>query len=157
MKLAFITSASHAPLDSRSVLAVEKVLRKVRAFACLVIGNRIEADEIVEDALTLYLATDPEPEEADAAYAYLVSAVRRLMRTSGARSRRNSDLDAALAPLLDLPLETREVAALHLGAGLPVIETATLLGLTPGETSIRLGIVRQSIGAETYDRAAPAA
>ena len=31
-----------------------------------------------------------EPEEADAAYAYLVSAVRRLMRTSGARSRRSS-------------------------------------------------------------------
>lgn len=155
MKLAFIPSFGQAPLESRSVLAVEKILRKVRAFAYLVVGNRIEADEIVEDALTLYLATDPEPEAADEAYAYMVAAIRRLIRTSGARSRRSTDLDAALAPLLQLPLEIREVAALHLGAGLSVRETAGMLGQTMGETSVMLGTVRQAIGAETYDLSAP--
>ena len=157
MKLAFIPSFGQAPLESRSALAVEKMLRKVRAFAYLVVGNRIEADEIVEDALTLYLATDPdpEPEAADEAYAYMVAAIRRLIRTSGARSRRSTDLDAALAPLLQLPLEIREVAALHLGAGLSVRETAGMLGQTMGETSVMLGAVRQAIGAETYDLSAP--
>lgn len=155
MKHAFIPSFGEAPLESRSVLAVEKILRKVRAFACLVIGNRLEADEIVEDALTLYLATDPEPEAADEAFAYMVSAIRRLIRTSGARSRRSTDLDAALAPLLQLPFDIREVAALHLGAGLSVQETAATLGYSTGETSVMLGAVRQAIGPETYDLAAP--
>ncbi len=147
----------HSPIGLQTVMGVEKILKKVRAFTCLVIGNRVEADEIVEDALTLYLATDPDPQEAHNSYAYMIAAVRRLLRTTGARARRGSDLDAALAPLLQLPLETREIAALHLGAGLPVAETASLLGITPEEASTGLDAVRKAIGPETYDRAAASA
>lgn len=155
MKLAYSQFPDESAIELKTVMAVEKVLRKVRAFTCLVIGNRVEADEIVEDALILYLATDPEQEEADASCTYLITAVRRLLRTSGARARRGTDLEQALAPLLKLPLDIREIAALHLGAGMSVAETAALLGLTPQEATAGLMIVRQAIGAETYDRAAP--
>lgn len=156
VKLAHSQPADHSEIELLTVMAVEKVLRKVRAFTCLVIGNRVEADEIVEDALILYLATDPEPNETDDAYPYLIAAVRRLLRTTGARARRGADLDQALAPLLDLPLETREIAALHLGAGFAIAETASLLGLAADEVVAGLDIVRRAIGPETYDKAAPA-
>lgn len=154
MKPAFNTPAENSSVELQNVMGVEKILKKVRAFACLVIGNRIEADEIVEDALILYLSTDPDPREADGSYAYMITAVRRLLRTMGARARRGSDLDAALAPLLQLPLETREIAALHLGAGLAVPDAANLLGITSEEAVIGLEAVRKAIGPETYDRAA---
>lgn len=150
-------SSDNTPLELMQVGAVEKVLRKVRAFTCLVIGNRVEADEIVEDALILYLSTDPDPHEADDSGAYLIQAVRRLLRTTGARARRGTDLDQALAPLLDLPLEIREIAALHLGIGLPVAESAALLEISPEEAVAALNTVREAIGPETFDRAAPAA
>ena len=158
MNLAYSRSDDHSATEPGAVVAIEKVLRKVRAFTCLVIGNRVEADEIVEDALILYLSTDPEPEETEAAaYVFLIAAVRRLMRTTGARARRGADLDVGLAPLLQLPLETREIAALHLGSGFPVTETASLLGITLEEAAAGLETVRKSIGTETYDRAAPGA
>ncbi len=156
MNLAYSQPADHSEIELQTVMSVEKVLRKVRAFTCLVIGNRVEADEIVEDALILYLATDPEPNETDGAYPYLIAAVRRLLRTTGTRARRGTDLDQALAPLLDLPLETREIAALHLGAGFAIAESASLLGLTADEAVAGLDTVRLAIGPETYDRAAPA-
>ncbi len=153
MNLAYRRSADPSAIHLQTAMAVEKVLRKVRAFACLVIGNRVEADEIVEDALILYLSTDPEPGEVDGCCAYMISAVRRLMRTTGARARRGSDLDQALEPLLLLPLETRETAALHLGAGMPVGEVAELLGISAEEATERLEAMRRAIGQETYDRA----
>lgn len=153
LNAAFSLSGDASPLEYMNVVAVEKALRQVRAFACLVIGNRVEADEIVEDALILYLSTDPEPEDAAEACAFIVRAVRRLMRTNGARARRGVDLDQALSPLLDLTLETREIAGLHLGAGLPVDTTAALLDLTVPEVEIGLDTVRTAIGPETYDRA----
>ena len=155
MNLAYSQPADPSDIEIQTVMAVEKVLRKVRAFTCLVIGNRVEADEIVEDALILYLATDPEPNETDGAYPHLIATVRRLLRTSGARARRGSDLDQALAPLLQMPLETREIAALHLGAGFAVDDTAHLLGIAPEEAVAGLETVRKAIGAETYDKAAP--
>jgi len=154
---AYNQPADHSSPELQTVMGVEKVLKKVRAFTCLVIGNRVEADEIVEDALILYLSTDPDPREADGAYAYLIAAVRRLLRTTGARARRGTDLDAALAPLLQLPLETREIAALHLGAGLPVGDTASLLGLTAEAAAAALDVVRKVIGPDTYDKAAASA
>jgi DNA-directed RNA polymerase specialized sigma24 family protein len=157
MNLVFSQPADPPETEIQTVMAVEKVLRKVRAFACLVIGNRVEADEIVEDALILYLSTDPEPNETDGAYPYLIAAVRRLLRTTGVRARRGSDLDQALAPLLQLPLETREIAAMHLGAGFAVAETASLLGIKSEEALCGLDTVRKAIGPETYDKAAPAA
>lgn len=157
MKPAFSHFTDDSAIELKTVLAVEKILRKVRAFTCMVIGNRVEADEIVEDALILYLATDPEPEEADQSYAYLITAVRRLVRTSGARARRGPDLDPALLPLLQLPLDTREIAALHLGAQLGVTDTASLLGLSPQEATAGLVIVRRAIGPDVYDRTAPSA
>lgn len=157
MNPAFRQSSDPSPTWLQTVMGVEKVLRKVRAFTCLVIGNRVEADEIVEDALILYLSTDPDPQEADGSYAYMITAVRRLLRTAGARARRGTDLDAALAPLLQLPLETREIAAMHLGAGLPVGEAAQLLGMSAEDAAASLDVVRQAIGPETYDRAAASA
>lgn len=153
--LAFSQLADDSALELQTVMAVEKVLRKVRAFTGLVIGNRVEADEMVEDALILYLATDPEPDDSDLAFAFLIETVRRLLRNSGARARRGMDLDIALAPLLQLPLEIREIAALHLGSGLSMAGTAALLGITAQETADSLIAVRAAIGAETYDRAAP--
>jgi hypothetical protein len=156
MKPAFSHFTDESAIEIKTVMAVEKVIRKVRAFTSMVVGNRVEADEIVEDALILYLATDPEPEESDKSYAYLITAVRRLMRTYGAQARRGSDLDPALVPLLQLPLDTREIAALHLGAQLSLADTASLLGLTPEEATAGLVAVRQTIGAEAYDRIAPA-
>ncbi len=155
MKPAFSHFTDDSAIELKTVMAVEKVLRKVRAFTWIVIGNRVEADEIVEDALILYLATDPEPDDADQSYAYLITAVRRLLRTSGMPVRRGPDLDPALIPLLELPLDTREIAALHLGAKLSVPDTASLLGLTPGEATAGLVIVRRTIGPEAYDRTAP--
>ncbi len=157
MKPAFSHFTDESGIELKTVAAVEKILRKVRVFTWLVIGNRVEADEIVEDALILYLATDPEPEEADQSYAYLVTAVRRLLRTSGARSRRGPDLNPALIPLLELPLDTREIAALHLGAKLSVPDTAAMLGLSPEEATAGLVIARRAIGPGAYDRTAPAA
>lgn len=157
MQPAFSHFTDDSAIELKTVMAVEKVLRKVRAFTCMVIGNRVEADEIVEDALILYLSTDPEPEEADRSYAYLITAVRRLMRTSGVRARRGSDLDPEMTPLLELPLEIREIAALHLGAGLALADTASLLGLAPEEATAGLVIVRQTIGPEAYDQVAPTA
>ena len=154
---AYNQPAEHSSPELQTVMGVEKVLKKVRAFTCLVIGNRVEADEIVEDALILYLATDPEPNETDGAYPHLIATVRRLLRTNGARARRGSDLDQALAPLLQLPLETREIAALHLGAGFAVADTARLLEIAPEEALAGLETVRKVIGPETYDKAAPAA
>ena len=156
MNFAYSQPADPSDIEIQTVMAVEKVLRKVRAFTCLVIGNRLEADEIVEDALILYLATDPEPNETDDAYPYLIATVRRLLRTTGARARRGSDLDEALAPLLLLPLETREIAALHLGAGFAVAHTARLLSITFEEAASGLELVRKAVGPETYDKAAPA-
>lgn len=153
MNLAYRRSTAQSAIELQTALAVEKVLRKVRAFACLVIGNRVEADEIVEDALILYLSTDPEPGEADGCCTYMITAVRRLMRTTGARARRGTDLDQALEPLLQLPLETRETAALHLGAGMPVGEVADLLDISAEEAAERLAAVRNAIGPDTYDRA----
>ena len=82
MEPAYNPSSDPSSLELQTVMGVEKVLKKVRAFTCLVIGNRVEADEIVEDALILYLSTDPDPSEADGAHAYLVSAVRRLLPRS---------------------------------------------------------------------------
>jgi len=152
--LAYSQPDEHSEVELQTVMAVEKVLHKVRAFTCLVIGNRVQADEIVEDALILYLATDPEPNETDGAYPYLIAAVRRLLRTTGARARRGADLDQALAPLLQLPLETREIAALHLGAGFAVQDTARLLGIALEEAVTGLETVRKAIGPEIYDRAA---
>lgn len=99
MRLAFSQSVDDSAIELRTIMAVEKVLRKVRAFTCLVTGNRAEADEIVEDALILYLSTDPDPDEADVSYRYLISAVRRLMRTTGNRARRGTDLEPELMPL----------------------------------------------------------
>jgi DNA-directed RNA polymerase specialized sigma24 family protein len=157
MNLAHRRSAEHSAIELQTAMAVEKVLRKVRAFTCLVIGNRVEADEIVEDALILYLSTDPEPGDAAHCCAYMIKAVRRLMRTTGARARRGTDLDQALEPLLQLPLETRETAALHLGAGMPVGEVADLLDISADEAIERLATVRVAIGPETYDRASAAA
>jgi DNA-directed RNA polymerase specialized sigma24 family protein len=156
MNLAYSQPADPSDIEIQTVMVVEKVLRKVRAFTCLVIGNRVEADEIVEDALILYLSTDPEPNETEGAYPYLIATVRRLLRTSGARARRGPDLDQALAPLLQLPLETREIAALHLGAGFAVADTARLLEIPPEEALAGLETVRKAIGPETYDKAAPA-
>jgi len=149
--------ADHSSIELQTVIGIEKILKKVRAFTCLVIGNRVEADEIVEDALILYLSTDPDPQQADGSYAFLIAAVRRLLRTTGARARRGSDLDEALAPLLQLQLETREIAALHLGAGLPVSETASMLGLTAEAAAAALDVVRKAIGPDTYDKAVASA
>lgn len=157
LKLAFSQSGDASPLEYMTVVAVEKALRKVRAFTCLVIGNRVEADEIVEDALILYLSTDPDADDAEQACAYMIAAVRRLLRTSGARARRGVDLEQALSPLLDLSLDIREIAALHLGAGFSASETAVLLGLDIAEVAAALDAVRGAIGPETYERAAPAA
>lgn len=157
MDLAFSEPEDQTGPELMSVRAIEKVLRKVRAFACLVIGNRADADEIVEDALILFLATDPEPDETDGACAHLIAGVRRLLRTTRARARRVTDLDLALAPLLHLPLETREISALHLGAGFGVQDIAQLLGIAPEEVLGSLETVRKVIGPDTYDRAAPAA
>ena len=47
MNLAYSQPADPSDIEIQTVMAVEKVLRKVRAFTCLVIGNRVEADEIV--------------------------------------------------------------------------------------------------------------
>lgn len=153
MRLAFSQSDDDSAIELRTIMAVEKVLRKVRAFTCLVTGNRAEADEIVEDALILYLSTDPDPEEAETSYRYLISAVRRLMRTTGTRARRGTDLEPALMPLLSLPIERREIAALHLGAGLCVDDMAALLDIAPGDVLLELTAVRSAIGPETFDKA----
>lgn len=156
LKLALSQAGDTSPLEYLTVVAVEQALRKVRAFTCLVIGNRVEADEIVEDALILYLSTDPDPENVEEACAYMIGAVRRLLRTTGARARRGADLEQALAPLLDLRLDTREVAALHLGAGLSVADVAQLLGMDISEALSALDLVREAIGDETFERASPA-
>lgn len=153
MRLAFSQSVDDSAIELRTIMAVEKVLRKVRAFTCLVTGNRAEADEIVEDALILYLSTDPDPDEADVSYRYLISAVRRLMRTTGNRARRGTDLEPELMPLLDLPIERREIAALHLGAGLGVDEVSMLLDMPTGDVLLELSEVRRVIGSETFDEA----
>lgn len=153
MRLAFSQSADDSAIELRTVMAVEKVLRKVRAFTCLVTGNRAEADEIVEDALILYLSTDPDPEEAENSYRYLIAAVRRLMRTAGARARRGTDLEPELMPLLNLPIERREIAALHLGAGLGVDEVASMLEIAEGDVLLELAAARAAIGPETFDTA----
>lgn len=157
MKLAITPSDDEAYIEQKTVVAVEKILRKVRAFARMVIGNKAEADEIVEDALILYLSTDPDPDEADQSYTFLIDAVRRLFRTSGTGVRRDPDLDEGLAPLLHLPLQTREIAALHLGAGLSVGDAALLLGITPEAASIDLSIARTAIGDDVFLRTAPGA
>lgn len=154
MRLAFSQSADDSATELRTIMAVEKVLRKVRAFTCLVTGNRAEADEIVEDALILYLSTDPDPDQAETSYRYLIAAVRRLLRTAGSRARRGTDLEPALMPLLSLPIERREVAALHLGAGLGVEDVASLLGIAQGDVLTELAAARAAIGPETFDAAA---
>lgn len=151
MKLALSVHSELPPLELMSVINVEKALRKVRAFARFVIGNRAEGDELVEDALTLYLSTDPEPDQCAESYTYLVRAVQRVLRTSGAVARRPTDLDSMFTPLLKLPLETREIAALHLGAGMPADEISYLLEITPAETAAGLGMTRAAIGAEVFD------
>ncbi len=151
MKLALSLHSEPTSLELMSVINVEKALRKVRAFARFVIGNRAEGDELVEDALTLYLSTDPEPDQCDESYAYLVRAVQRVLRTSGAAARRPADLDSMFTPLLKLPLETREIAALHLGAGMPAEEIAHLLGITAAETAAGLGMTRAAMGVEVFD------
>lgn len=153
MRLAYRQSDDDSAIELRTIMSVEKVLRKVRAFTCLVTGNRAEADEIVEDALILYLSTDPDPEEAENSYRYLIAAVRRLMRTTGTRARRGMDLEPALMPLLNLPIERREIAALHLGAGLGVEDMAALLEIAPGDVLLELAAVRAAIGPETFDKA----
>ncbi len=154
MRPAFNQAGDHAAIEQKTVMAVEKILRKVRAFARLVIGNKAEADEIVEDALILYLSTDPEPDEAERSYAFLIDAVRRLLRTSGTGLRREPDLDDDLKPLLQLPLQTREIAALHLGAGLAVEEVAVLLGIPADTAASELGEARTTIGDDTFTRRA---
>lgn len=156
MKLASSEPGEPLPLASKTVMIVEKILRKVRAFARLVIGNRADADEVVEDALILYLSTDPDPGQAEESCAFLIQAVRRLMRTSGAPQRRGTDLEAALTPLLAMPIETREIAALHLGAGLTVDDVARLLEITPDETVAGLNMARAAIGPQVFNEAAPA-
>ncbi len=153
MRLAFSQSADDSTIELRTIMAVEKVLRKVRAFTCLVTGNRAEADEIVEDALILYLSTDPDPEAADNAYHYMISAVRRLLRTTGTRARRGTDIEPDLMPLLSLPMERREIAALHLGAGLGVEDVAGLLEMAPGDVLLELAAVRAAIGPDVFDEA----
>ena len=156
MKLALSQHGEPPPLELVTVMTVEKVLRKVRAFARFVIGNRAEGDELVEDALTLYLSTDPDPNQADASYAYLVRAVRRVLRTSCAAPRQGSDLDETFAPLLDLPLDIREIAGLHLGAGLAVDDIASFLEITPEDAVAGLDAARAAIGSVAFDGQAQA-
>lgn len=155
MKLAHSLHGEPPALEYMTVMTVEKVLRKVRAFARLVIGNRAEGDDLVEDALTLYLSTDPEPGQADESYAYLVRAVCRVLRTSGAVPRLPVDLDAKLAPILGLALDIREIAALHLGAGLGAADIAHLLEITAEETAAGLGAARAVLGADVFDTQMP--
>ncbi|MBI1400821.1 hypothetical protein [Hyphomonas sp.] len=155
MKLAPSLHGEPPALEYMTVMTVEKVLRKVRAFARLVIGNRAQGDELVEDALTLYLSTDPDPDQADESYAYLVRAVCRVLRTSGAVPRLPIDLDAEFAPLLGLALDTREIAALHLGAGLGANDIAHLLEITAEETTAGLDAARAALGAVVFDSQMP--
>jgi hypothetical protein len=154
MKLAPSPYGEPPALQCMTVMTVEKVLRKVRAFARLVIGNRAEGDELVEDALTLYLSTDPDPGQADEAYAYLVRAVCRVLRTSGAVPRLPFDLDPEFAPLRGLALDTREIAALYLGAGLGADVIAYLLEITAEETAAGLAAARTALGADVFDKPA---
>ena len=44
MKPAFSHFKDDSAIELKTVMAVEKVLRKVRAFTWIVIGNRVEAD-----------------------------------------------------------------------------------------------------------------
>jgi DNA-directed RNA polymerase specialized sigma24 family protein len=156
VKLAFNTPEDDSSIELTTVVAVEGVLRKVRVFARFAVGNRAEADELVEDALVLYLSTDPDPAAANQAFGVLVANVRRMLRRPEARVRRDGDLDPALAPVGALPLDVREIAGLHLGVGLPVADLQRHAELPAAEVLAALIAVREAIGPEAYDRLAPA-
>jgi len=129
---------------SRGVL--ELAVRQLRAFAKCVTANRIEADELVEDALMLFLAEDRILRECDACFAELVEVFRRVHARVALIQVSRTSPDKEYAALIHLSLPEREVAALVMGAGMSLPQAAGLLGLPLIDIEVLLQCARSKLG-----------
>ncbi|MBY9066417.1 hypothetical protein K1X12_05880 [Hyphomonas sp. WL0036] len=120
---------------SRGVL--ELAVRQLRAFARCATGSVNEADELVEDALMLFLAEDRVVDEAGACFAELLRMFRTAYERNDALLAGRVTPDDQLATLMQLTLPEREIAALCLGAGMTAEQAATLLEI-PNEDAMCL-------------------
>ena len=136
--------------DSQRVEANRGVLelaaRQLRAFARCLIGNRADADGLVEDTLMLFLAEDRMHCETDACFAELLEVFRRVngRLPLSAVSRKAPDED--FADIMKLSLAEREIASLILGARMPVFQAAGILQMTPSEAEALLEKARAGLG-----------
>jgi RNA polymerase sigma-70 factor, ECF subfamily len=126
-----------------------------------VIGDRAEAEDIVQEAFVRAVAAGQRFNEAANPEAWLRTTAINLHRSRWRKMRNFSRIKERLAapqdiPGLDdrldviealrsLPVEQREVVALHHLADLPVADIAQELGLPPGTVKSRLSRGREAM------------
>lgn len=134
----------HRVEASRGVL--ELAVRQLRAFARCVTASKSEADELVEDALMLFLAEDRVLRECQACFAQLLNVFRRVQGRGSIFQLSRVTADREYVSFLQLPLPEREVAALVLSGGMTEATAADLLGLTAAQAKTLLQSARRKLG-----------
>lgn len=137
----------HRVEASRGVL--ELAARQLRAFARCLTANRTEADDMVEDTLMLFLAEDRILRESDACLSDLLDVFRRVNSRAALIQTTKATADKAYVAYLQFPMPEREVAALVMGGGMSVSQTAVLLRLSPADVETLLDSVRRKLGSAT--------
>jgi len=107
-------------------------LNQARAYSRLVTGSQIAGDELVERALQYVVAPMSDANEGPSTFLALLQAMRMLVRVQHPTSP-TALQTRALQSHLQLPIDVREAAALHLALGLAPSEIAELLDRSAAE------------------------
>ena len=132
-----------------------------------VVGDRAEAEDVVQEAFVRAVAAGPRFTETANPEAWLRTTAINLHRSRWRKLRNFSRIKERIAapqdiPGLDarldviealrsLPVEQREVVALHHLADLPVADIAQELGLPPGTVKSRLSRGREALAQALSD------
>ena len=134
----------HRVEASRGVL--ELAVRQLRAFARCVTASKNEADELVEDALMLFLSEDRVLRECQACFAELLDVFRRVHGRGSIFQMSRVTADREYTGFMLLTLSEREVAALVLSGGMSEAKAADLLGLNAAQAHTMLQSARRKLG-----------
>lgn len=108
----------------------DTVMKNSRAFARLVTGSRASGDRLVSMAMD-YMAISPcRMGSRTITFGALLDAMRTLLRLQAGPAMTGAEA-LPMKSHLQLPLDVREAAALHLALGLEVEEIAALLDRAP--------------------------
>jgi len=134
----------HQVAATRGVL--ELAARQLRAFARGVTASRMEADQLVEDTLLLYLSEDRDLQDCEACFTDLVDVFRRVCAGRSASPHFGAAPDPGYAGVLLLTMPEREVAVMVIGGNIALKETARMLRLDLAEADRLLKNAREKLG-----------